>query len=97
MERLTLPVHQASPVGPAGVGSPSHLPYTLTAGSRPPAFPSAAASPGRNDTRVDQSGTSDWTEYTLTIAGTGRDVLRHQRVSGEGNPCLDAIRVEAVP
>ena len=31
----------------------------------------------------------------LTIAGCC--VLKLQRVSGEGNPCLGTIRVEAVP
>ena len=47
-----------------------------------------------NDTRMVQPGTGDWQEYTLTVTGTGDDVLKFQRISGNGNPCLDAVSVE---
>ena len=47
-----------------------------------------------NDTRMVQPGAGDWQEYTLTVTGTGDDVLKFQRISGNGNPCLDAVSVE---
>ena len=39
-------------------------------------------------------GTPAWAEYTLTVKATGKDVLKFQRVSSNGSPCLDAISVE---
>lgn len=47
-----------------------------------------------NDIRMDRPGTNEWKEYKLTVTATGKDMLKFQRVSGDGNPCLDAISVE---
>ena len=50
-----------------------------------------------NDERVLQEAPADeWKTYTLTVTGTGRDVLKFQR-TGETNLCLDAIRMEPAP
>lgn len=47
-----------------------------------------------NDARMNIRGGKEWKEHTLTVKGTGKDVLKFQRVSGDGNPCLDAISVK---
>ena len=50
-----------------------------------------------NDKRVmDKAPTDTWTSYTLTLEGTGNDLLRFQR-TGNANVCLDAVRLEAAP
>lgn len=50
-----------------------------------------------NEKRVmDKAPTDTWTSFTLTLEGTGSDLLRFQR-TGSANVCLDAVRLDAAP